>query len=155
LHGCFIHDFLLNWMMYYLRYVTGMKKVVYEVSSLHLVFDLVVISLPQCQTFVDTNITMSSLVRLLWFKMTGVSNTLTKRTPCVLVIINPCPCGFTSDYVHPSFILVAKQWCQCRPHTKACFCLQVLINSRHHPDPRIKKEIAPTFISPRSKKWSS
>jgi hypothetical protein len=39
----------------------------------------------------------SSLVPPLWLKMTGVSLTLTKCALWVLVIIDPCPCGFASD----------------------------------------------------------
>jgi hypothetical protein len=34
--GCFIHDFLLNRMAYYLRYITEMKQVVCGVSLLQL-----------------------------------------------------------------------------------------------------------------------
>jgi hypothetical protein len=36
--------------------------------------------------------------------MIGVSRTLTKHTPCVVVIIDPRPCGFASDVecsIHP------------------------------------------------------
>jgi hypothetical protein len=42
--------------------------------------------------------------------MTGVSITLTKRTPSVLVIIDPHPCGFAREFkrfVHPFCQVVA------------------------------------------------
>jgi hypothetical protein len=38
----------------------------------------------------------------------------------VLIIIDPCPYGFTSDFecfIHP----FAEQWCQSLPHLEACF----------------------------------
>jgi hypothetical protein len=52
----------------------------------------------------------SSLVCSLWLKMTGVSLTLTRCTPWVLVIIDPCPCGLASDFEHLSFIYFAESW---------------------------------------------
>jgi hypothetical protein len=52
----------------------------------------------------------SSLARLLWLRMTGVSLTLTKCAPQVLVIIDPCPCGFVRALKHLSFIHFAESW---------------------------------------------
>jgi hypothetical protein len=52
----------------------------------------------------------SSLVHSLWLKMTGVSLTLPKCTPWALVIIDPCPCGFVSDFGRLSVIRFAESW---------------------------------------------
>jgi hypothetical protein len=50
----------------------------------------------------------SSIAHLLWLKTTGVSLTPTKCTPCVLVIIDPCSCGFARAFEHLSFICFAE-----------------------------------------------
>jgi hypothetical protein len=60
--------------------------------------------------------------------MTGVSLTLFKCTPWVLVIVDPCPCGFASDFECLSFICLAESWMSKLTHTEACFGLQVWLN---------------------------
>jgi hypothetical protein len=86
-------------------------------------------------------------------KTTSVSLTSTKCTPWVLVIIDPCPYGFTSDLCnHCSFVLWSgshQNW----HHPEVCFRLQDLTDSRHDPNTRIKKVITPTIMSLKSKKW--
>jgi hypothetical protein len=52
----------------------------------------------------------SSLAHSLWLKTTSVSLTPTKCTPRVLVIIDPCPCGFARAFERLSFIHFAKSW---------------------------------------------
>jgi hypothetical protein len=79
-------------------------------------------SLPRGQTLLDTSITMFFPSRLLCLKMTGASLTLTQCTPWVLVIIDPCPCGFASDFKCLSSSVLPSHGCQSWPHTEACFC---------------------------------
>jgi hypothetical protein len=38
-------------------------------------------------------------------------------------------------------------------HPEHCFRLQILVDSRHNPDPGNKKVITPTFVPLRTKKW--
>jgi hypothetical protein len=79
-------------------------------------------SLPRCQIWMDTSITMFVPSPLLWLKMTSVSFILTKCTPWVLVIIDPCPCDFTKAFECLSSFVLPSRGCQSWPHTEACFC---------------------------------
>ena len=60
--------------------------------------------------------------------MTGVSLTLIKCTPWVLVIVDPCPCDFASDFECLSLICLAESWMSKLAHTEACFSLQVWLD---------------------------
>jgi hypothetical protein len=53
--------------------------------------------------------------------MTGVSLTLIKCTPWVLVIVDPCPYGFASDFGRLCFICLAKSWMSSWPTLKLVF----------------------------------
>jgi hypothetical protein len=62
--------------------------------------DLAIISLPRCQAFFDTSVTMFVSSPSVVTKTTGVSITLTKRTLDVLVIIDSCHFGLASGFEH-------------------------------------------------------
>jgi hypothetical protein len=97
-------------MVYYSRYVTGIKKVVNGVSLLQLVLTWPLWAYHVVKPYQAQVLPSSSLAHLLWLKTTGVSLTLTKCTPWVLVIIDPCPCDFVSDFECLSFICFAESW---------------------------------------------
>jgi hypothetical protein len=97
-------------MAYYSRYVTGMKKVVGGVSLLQLVLTWLSWAYHVVKPYWTQALPCLSLARLLWLRMTGVSLTLTKCAPRVLVIIDPCPCGFVRALKHLSFIHFAESW---------------------------------------------
>jgi hypothetical protein len=115
-------------MAYYLTYVTGTKKVVYGVSLLQLVLTWPSWAYHMVKPYWTQALPCSSLVHSLWLKTTGVSLTLIKCTPWVLVIVDPCPCGFACDFECLSFICLAESWMSKPTHTKSCFCLQVWLN---------------------------
>jgi hypothetical protein len=71
-------------MVYYSRYITGMKKVVCGVSLLPLALTWPKCAYRNVKPSWTQAIPCSSLVRSLWLKMTGVSITLTKCTPWCL-----------------------------------------------------------------------
>jgi hypothetical protein len=75
-----------------------MKKVVGGVSLLQLVLTWPSWAYHVVKPYWIQALPCSSLVRLLWLKTTGVSLTLTKCAPWVLVIIDPCPCGFARAF---------------------------------------------------------
>jgi hypothetical protein len=104
----FIHDFPLNRMAYYLRYVTGMKKVAGGDSLLQLVLTWPSWAYHVVKPYWTQALPCSSLARSLWLKMTSVSLTLTKCAPWALVTIDPYPCSLTSDFERLSFICFAK-----------------------------------------------
>jgi hypothetical protein len=121
-------------MAYYTRYVTGMKKVVCGVSLLQLVW----LGKKPC----GTPLLCASLACLLWLNTTSVSLNLTKRTPWVLVIIDPWPYGFASDFQHLSFICFAEQWrSMLTPHWS------LLPSASSHP-------IIGMFLTMEVRKWS-
>jgi hypothetical protein len=97
-------------MAYYSRYVSGMKKVVYGVSLLQLVLTKPSWAYHDVKSQWTQVLSCSSLTCSLWLKMTGVPLTPTKCTPRVLVIIDPYPCGFASDFECLSFIYFAESW---------------------------------------------
>jgi hypothetical protein len=70
-----------------------------------------------------------------------------------LVIIDPCPSGFASDFKPLSFIHFAKQLLSKLTHIEVWFYLQDLADSKHDPDTGIKKVIMPTFVPLRTNKW--
>jgi hypothetical protein len=115
-------------MVYYSRYITGMKKVVGGVSLLQLVLSWQSWAYHDVKSQWTQVLPCSSLARSLWLKMIGVSLTLTKCTPWVLVIINPCPFGFTSDFKCLTFIYLVESWMSKLTHTEACFFPQVWLN---------------------------
>jgi hypothetical protein len=95
----------------------------------------------------------SSLVCSLRLKMTGVSITPTRCTPwCLGYHWSLSLWLYKWLWTLPSSFLPSSG-CQSWPHTKACHRLQDLTNSRHDPNPGIKKVITSTFISLRSKNW--
>jgi hypothetical protein len=97
-------------MAYYLRYATGMKKVAGGDSLLQLVLTWPSWAYHMVKPYWTQALPCSSLARLLWLKMTGVSLTLTMCAPWVLVIIDPCPCGFTRAFKCLTFVHFADSW---------------------------------------------
>jgi hypothetical protein len=95
---------------YYSRYITGMKKVVYGVSLLQLVLTWPSWAYHNVKSQWTQVLPCLSLARSLWLKTTGVSLTLTKCAPWVLVIIDPHPCGFAGAFECLSFIHFAQSW---------------------------------------------
>jgi hypothetical protein len=84
--------------------------------------NLAIISLPHCHTLSDTIIIMfiPDLRRSVCFLYQP--NALLAS----LAIIDPCPCGFASDFMHHPSFLLPSSGCQWLPYTEACSCLQVL-----------------------------
>jgi hypothetical protein len=103
-----IHDLLLNRMAYYSRYATGIKKVVSEVSLLQLVLTWPSWAYHGVKPYWTQVLPCSSLAHSLWLRTTGVSLTLTMCISWVLFTIDPCPCGFISDFKCLSFICFAE-----------------------------------------------
>jgi hypothetical protein len=97
-------------MAYYSRYVTGMKKVVGGVSLLQLVLTWLSWAYHVVKPYWTQALPCLSLAHLLWLKMTGVPLTLTKCALWVLVIIDPCPCGFARAFKCLSLIHFTESW---------------------------------------------
>jgi hypothetical protein len=97
-------------MVYYLRYVTGIKKVVGGVSLLQLVLTWQSWAYHNVKSQWTQVLSCSSLAHSLWLKTTVVFLILTKCTPWLLIIIDPCPCGFARAFKCLSFICFAEAW---------------------------------------------
>jgi hypothetical protein len=106
-------------MTYYLRFVTGMKKFVCGASLLQLSLTWPKSAYYDVKPSWTQVLPCSSPVHSLWLKMIVVSITPTKSNPWVFIIIEPCPCDFTSDFV---------------PHLVHPFCQAVVIKA----DPTLK-----------------
>jgi hypothetical protein len=85
--------------------------------------DLAIISLPRCQTFLDTSLVMFVSSPFVWLMMTGVSTTLTKCASCYLCYHKSLPFWFHKwlQTLPSSFLPSSGR--QGWPHTEVSFWL--------------------------------
>jgi hypothetical protein len=114
--------------------------------------NLTIISLPRCQTFLDTSVPHSSLVHSLQLKMTGASLARTKCTSCCLGYHTSLPFWFHKWLRTLPSSFLPRSGRQSWPNTEVGFRLYVLADKRHDPDLGIKKVITATFMP---LKWRS